>query len=54
MTAQKCSCDQKSVMHVQSCCFANVNLLLFSFLVAVAFVLAYAPSFCDPEILLPW
>ena len=22
---------QKSVMHVQSCCFANLNLLLFSF-----------------------
>ena len=39
---------------VQSCCFANVNLLLFSFLVAVAFVLAYAPFCCDPEILLPW
>ena len=26
-TAKKCI--QKSVMHVQSCCFANINLLLF-------------------------
>ena len=24
-------------MHVQSCCFANLNLLLFAVLVAVAF-----------------
>ena len=26
---------QKSVMHVQSCCFAKLNLLLFAVLVAV-------------------
>ena len=44
---------QKSVMHVQSCCFANINLLLFVF-VAVAVVVALTPYCCDPEILLPW
>ena len=26
---------QKSVMHVQSCCFANINLLFFTVLVPV-------------------
>ena len=26
----------KSVMHVQSCCFSNQNILLFAVLVAVA------------------
>ena len=31
---------QKSVMHVQSCCFADLNLLLFVFLVDVAVVVA--------------
>ena len=31
---------QKSVMHLQSCCFTNLNLLLFAFLVAVAVNLA--------------
>ena len=33
---------QKSVMHVSSCCFTNINLLLFFFsvLVAVAVVVA--------------
>ena len=31
---------QKSVMHVQSCCFTNLNLLLFAVLVAVAVVVA--------------
>ena len=31
---------QKSVMHVQSCCFTNINLLLFAVLVAVAVVVA--------------
>ena len=30
--------EQKNVMHAQSCCFANLNLLLFSVLVAVAVV----------------
>ena len=30
-------------MHVQSCCFANLNLLLFFLLVAVAVVVAKAP-----------
>ena len=31
---------QKSVMHVQSCCFANLSPLLFAILVAVAVVVA--------------
>ena len=31
---------QKSVMHVQSCCFANLALLLFAVLVAVAAAVA--------------
>ena len=31
---------QKSVMHVQSCCFADINLLLFAVVVAVAVVFA--------------
>ena len=31
---------QKGVMHVQSCCFANLNQLLFAVLVAVALVVA--------------
>ena len=30
-------------MHVQSCCFANISLLLFDVLVAVAVVVAKAP-----------
>ena len=29
---------QKSVMHVQSCCFANLNLLHFAVLVAITVV----------------
>ena len=35
---------QKSVMHVQSCSFANLNLLLFA--------VTKNPYCCDPEILL--
>ena len=31
---------QKSVMHVQSCCFANLNLLRYSVLFDVAVVVA--------------
>ena len=31
---------QKSVLHVQSCCFADLNLLFFAVLVAVAVVVA--------------
>ena len=31
---------QKCVMHVQSCCFANLNLLLFAVLVAVPVAVA--------------
>ena len=31
---------QKSVMHVQSCCFANLNLMFFIVLVAVVAVVA--------------
>ena len=34
---------QKSVMHVQSCCYVNLNLLLFVFLVVVTVVVAQAP-----------
>ena len=47
---------QKSVMHVQSCCFANKPVALFAvlFTVAVAVVVAQTVYFCDPEILLPW
>ena len=45
---------QKSVMHVQSCCFANKPVALFAVLFTVAVVLAQAPYCCDPEILLPW
>ena len=33
---------QKSVMHVQSCCFVNLNLLFFAVLVDVAVVVAKA------------
>ena len=33
---------QKSAMHVQSCCSANLNLLLFVVLVAVAVVVDIA------------
>ena len=44
------------MMQVQSCCFANINLLVFFFavFVAVAVIVAKAPYCCDPEILLPW
>ena len=47
---------QKSVMHVQSCCFANKPVVLFAvlFTVAVAVVVAQTVYCCDPEILLPW
>ena len=34
---------QKSVMHVQICCFANTNLFFFAGLVAVAVVVAKLP-----------
>ena len=34
---------QKSVMHVQSCCFANQTYCFFAVLVAVAGVVAEAP-----------
>ena len=45
---------QKSVMHVQSCCFANKPTALFAVLFNVAVVVAQAPYCCDPDILLPW
>ena len=35
---------QKNLIHVQSCCFANLNLLLFAVLVAVAVVVAKLKS----------
>ena len=41
----------KSVMHVERCFFANLNLLCF-FLFAVP--VAKTPYCCHPEILLPW
>ena len=31
---------QKSVMHLQSCCFAYLNLLLFAVLIAILNVIA--------------
>ena len=34
---------QKSVMHVQSCYFANLNPLLFDAAVTVAVVVSYGP-----------
>ena len=37
---------QKSMMHIQSFSFANLNLLLFA--------VAKTPYCCDPEIWLPW
>ena len=40
MTAKKV---HKSVMHVQSCCFANQTYCFFAVLVAVAVVVAKAP-----------
>ena len=41
---------QKSVVHVQSCCFANLNLLLyFAVLVAGAVVFAYLSSLLGGE-----
>ena len=43
---------EKSVIHEQSCCFAKINLLLLTVLVAVAVALTL--YCCDPEILLPW
>ena len=44
-------------MHVQSCFFAIINLMLalLTILVVVAIVVhALIPYCCDPEILLPW
>ena len=35
---------QKGVIHVQSCCFASLNLLIFSVLVAVAVDVAQLPK----------
>ena len=34
---------QESMMHVQSCCFVNLNLLFFAVLLAIAIVIAEAP-----------
>ena len=31
------------MMHVQSCCFVNLNLLFFPVLLAIAIVIAEAP-----------
>ena len=41
LTAKKCT---RSVVHVQSCCFANLNHLLFDVLVAVAVVASLTPQ----------
>ena len=46
MTAKKCT---KSVMHVQSCCFANLELLLSAVLVDVAVVVAKTPYYCSEQ-----
>ena len=40
--------EQKSMMHVQSCCFSYHFLAI---LIAIPVVLALAPCSCDPEIL---
>ena len=40
---------QKRVIHVQSCCFTNINLLFFAILVDIAIVVAYAPYFHELE-----
>ena len=45
---------QKSVMHVQSCCFLFKTYCFFAVLVAVAVAVALAPYCCDLDILLPW
>ena len=37
---------QKSVMHVQSCCFAQQTYCFFDVLIAVAVVVAKAPYYC--------
>ena len=45
---------KKSMMYIQSCCYANVNLPCLAILVVVAVVLAYkALCCCDPELLTP-
>ena len=43
---------ENSVMHMQSCSFANVNLFLCAVLIGIAAVIAKTPYFCVPEILL--
>ena len=44
---------QKSVMHVQSCCFANQTYCFFAVLVAVRVVVAYAEIyFCSYHVML--
>ena len=40
---------QKSVVHVQSCCFCLQNLLLFDVTVAVAVTVIVSPSKCLPD-----
>ena len=44
---------KKNVARMQSCCFANLNLLFLLILIAIAvpIVVLYC---CDPKILLPW
>ena len=41
---------QKSVIYMQICGFANVNLFFFAVFMAVAIDPAKAPYCCDPEI----
>ena len=38
--------NKTTVMHVQSCCFTNKNLLLFAVLVAVALLKLLDHKFC--------
>ena len=45
---------QKSVMHVQSCCFASINLLVFCRPRCCRRRPSLAHHCCDPEFFLPW
>ena len=44
---------KKSVMHVQSCCFANQTYCFFAVLVAVRVVVAKAPYYMDRRVTPP-
>ena len=44
--------EEKSVIHVQSCCFVDINLSFF--LIIAAIVFASSLYCCDPKFLLLW